>query len=144
MKKAESFALALIFLFAFLGCAPDLVVKDLQLNWDPEPLPPLGSGVNKKAKAEIANIGNKDAGRFLVYFDGEEDPVSPTRRPQVSKDVPHLAKGDSIHLEADFAPLAHRDNNYLENVKKILVIADPKGMVKEKNENNNEREIPVP
>jgi hypothetical protein len=79
-----------------------------------------------------------------IYFDGEEEPVSPTRRPQVRKDVPHLAKGDSIPLEADFAPLGHRDNNYLGNVKKIRVLADPKGMVKEKNENNNETEIPAP
>ena len=54
MKKVKSFALALILLFAFVGCAPDLVVKNLELNWDPEPLPPLGSGVNKTAKAEIA------------------------------------------------------------------------------------------
>jgi hypothetical protein len=113
---------------------PDLTVKNLDVTWDGE----------KRAKATISNIGTKDAGNFMVYFNGEEDPVSPNRRPQVSHNVPALAKGDSIVLEADFAPLAHPDNNNLGNVKKILVIADPKDTVEELNENNNEAEMPLP
>jgi subtilase family serine protease len=135
MKEIKLFALALILSVAFVGCAPDLVVKNLAVNW---------VAADKRAKAEIANIGNKDAGNFMVYFNGEEDPVSPNRRPQVSHNIPNLAKGNSIVLEADFAPLAHPDNHNLVNVKKIRVLVDPKNMVKEKNENNNEKEFPLP
>lgn len=118
-----------------IACKPDLVVKDLGVTWNAE---------NKKAKAEIANIGNKDAGSFIVYFNGEEDPVSANRRPQVRHNVPTLAKGNSITLEADFAPLAHPDNIYLGRVHKILVLVDPKNTVVEKNENNNKMEVPLP
>lgn len=135
MKKIKFFAFMFIPLFVFVGCEADLTVKDGEVNWD---------ATNKKAKAEIANIGNKDAGNFLVYFNGDEDPVSPNRRPQVSHDVPGLAKGESIILEADFAPLAHPDNDSLRNVYQITVIADPKEMVKEKNENNNVKELQIP
>ncbi len=58
--------------------------------------------------------------------------------------MPGFAKGASITLNADFAPLAHPDNNNLGNVNKITVMADLKGMVKESNENNNTKEKPVP
>ena len=132
MKKVKFFVLVLILSVAFIGCTPDLVVKNLDVNW----------GVsNKKAKVEIVNIGNKDAGKFLVYFNGDENPESPNRRPQVSRNVPGLAQGASVVLEADFAPLAHPDNNNLGNVYMITVIADPKHQVKESNENNNEEEF---
>lgn len=80
----------------------------------------------------------------MVYFNGVEDPVSPNRRPQVRNNIPTLAKGNSIILEADFAPLAHPDNNNLGNVYKILVLVDPKNTIEERNENNNEKEVPIP
>lgn len=132
MKVGKIFVSTLIFMSLLAACRPDLVVKNLEVTWNAE---------NKKAKAEIANIGNKDAGSFMVYFNGEENPVSPNHRPQVSHDVQSLAKGDSITLEADFAPLAHQDNIYLGRVYKILVMADPKNTVAEKNENNNDKEF---
>lgn len=135
MKRLKNFAFTLLPLFAFVGCAPDLVVKNVDVTWD---------AANKKAEAKIANIGNGDAGNFMVYFNGDENPVSPNRRPQVSHNVPGLAKGASITLYADFAPLAHPDNNNLGNVFKITVLVDPKGMVKESNENNNTQEKPIP
>lgn len=135
MKGAKIFSLVFILVFLLVGCKPDLVVKNLNLTWDV---------TNKKAKAEIANIGNKDAGSFMVYFNGVEEPVSPNRRPQVRNNIPTLAKGNSIILEADFTPLAHPDNNNLGNVYKILVLVDPKNTVEESNENNNEKEVPIP
>jgi hypothetical protein len=135
MKCVKYFALVVILMFASTGCVPDLVVKNLDVNWDVS---------NKKARAEITNIGNKDAGNFLVYFNGDENPVSPNRRPQVPHNVAGLAQGDSVVLESDFAPLAHPDNNNLGNVYKITVIADPKNMVTESNENNNNKEVPIP
>jgi len=132
MKVGKIFVFILIIMFLLVACRPDLVVKNLDVTWN---------AANKKAEAEIANIGNKDAGSFMVYFNGEEDPVSPRHRPQVSHNVPSLAKGDSITLDADFAPLAHPDNNNLGNVYKILVLADAKNTVKESNEDNNEKEV---
>ncbi len=135
MKAIKIFTLLLILMFVFVGCKPDLAVKDLNVTWD---------DTNKEATAEIANIGNKDAGEFMVYFNAEEDPVSPNYRPQVSHRVDGLARGTSLILEADFAPLARPENNYLGNVYKILVLVDPKNIVEESNENNNEKEVSLP
>jgi hypothetical protein len=132
MKRVNIFAFILILSAALLGCAPDLVVKDLDVTWNT---------ANKKAKAEIANTGNKDAGKFMVYFNADEEPVSPNHIPQVSFNIPGLAKGASLTLIANFAPLAHPDNNNLANVYKITALVDPKGMVKESNENNNVKEV---
>lgn len=134
MKEVKFFVLVLILSLSFAGCAADLVVSDLTVNWD---------NTNKKAVAEIANIGNWDAGEFLVYFNGDECPVSQNYRPQVSHSVPELAKGTSIILNSDFAPLAHPENNNLGNVYKITVLVDPKNMVKESSENNNEKSASV-
>ena len=134
MIKGTSFIWMFILLFCLNGCKPNLIVNNLDVTWDE---------TNKKANAEIANIGKKDAGNFLVYFNGDENPVSPDRRPQVSHNVPGLAQGASVVLESDFAPLAHPDNNNLGNVYKITVIADPKNMVKESNENDNTKDAPV-
>lgn len=109
------------------GCA-DLVVQDLDVTWDAD---------NKTATATIANTGNRDAGEFLVYFNADEDPESTNHRPQVRQTVAGLDRGEAVQLTADFAPLAHPDNNNLGNVYQITAIADPKGMVKESNEDNN-------
>lgn len=128
--KRVYFALAAILLLATTGCAPDLVVRNLNTNWD---------DANKNATAVIENIGNKEAGNFLVYFNPDENPESQNHRPQVSHNVSGLAAGGSITLYSDFAPLAHPDNYSLGNVYQITVIADPKSMVDESNENNNDK-----
>ena len=136
MKRVKFFAFMFMLLFAFVGCKkPDLTVENLDVNWN---------WPNRTAKAEIANIGEKDAGNFMVYFNGDENPVSQKRRPQVSHNITGLAVGSSITLEANFAPLAHPDNNNLGNVYKITVLVDPKGMVNESNENNNVQESSIP
>ena len=135
MKRLKNFVFILLPLFAIVGCAPDLVVKNLDVTWD---------AASKMAEAKIVNIGNKDAGKFMVYFNGDENPVSPNHRPSVGHNVPGLAKGDSIKLKADFALLAHPDNSNLENVFKITVLVDPKKMVKESNENNNTQGKAIP
>jgi hypothetical protein len=134
MRKDISLILVCILLLVLNGCLPNLIVRNLEVSWDQ---------TNKKAKAEIANIGNKDAGNFLVYFNADENPVSQNHRPQASHNVPGLAEGASIVFESDFAPLAHPDNNNLGNVYKITVIADPKNMVKESNENDNSKDVQV-
>ena len=141
MKVFVKFSLFLLLLLFLAGCKADLTVVNPGANWDDTTGPNVG---NKSAKARIKNIGLKDAGMFMVYFDAEENPVSQNHRPQVSHQVDGLVKGAYIDLGANFAPLAHHDNAYLANVYKIVVIADSKGMVEELNENNNRKEIPVP
>jgi len=116
------------------GCA-DLKVTQLSAVWNQN---------NKVARATISNIGNDNAGPFLVYFDGVERPISKLNRPQIVQEVDGLMEGEQIEIEADFAPLAHPNNNNLANVIRILVTADAKDMVKESNENNNTRAVPVP
>lgn len=135
MKRVKNFVFTLLPLFALVGCMPDLTVKNLDVTWDAS---------NKKAEAKIANIGNRDAGNFMVYFNGDENPESGNHRPQVRHNVPGLAKRASIILDANFAPLAHPDNNNLGRIFKITVLADPKGMVKESNEHNNTRAKLIP
>jgi len=131
MKTTAFALLLLVLLVALAGCKPDLTVTNTQVTWDT---------TAKKARATIANVGTKDAGPFLVYFNADENPVSQNYRPQVTHNVTGLAKGESIVLQADFAGLARPENSYLRNVYRITVIADPKGMVDEANENNNEGE----
>jgi hypothetical protein len=135
MKHMTHRLFLLIPLFVSMGCEPDLTVKSLDVTWD---------GVSQKAAALIQNIGKGYAGQFMVYFNAEENPVSMNDRPQVSLTVDSLAPGASISLGADFHPLASMNNSYLGNVYKIVVVADPKDMVKESNENNNEMEQAVP
>jgi subtilase family serine protease len=135
MKVFAVFASAVLLSFSLTGCAPDLTVRVLNTAWNE---------TTKSATATIENIGSRDAGIFMVYFDGEENPVSSNHRPQVRLNVPGLAKGVSVALTADFAPLAHPDNANLGNVYKIKVMADPKNMVEESNETNNTMEKQVP
>ena len=125
-------------IFAMFGCTPDLAVTDLEVTWN---------AAERKAVAQITNLGNQGAGEFLVYFNGDESPESPNRRPQVRHTVPALSAGASVTLEANFGPLAHPDNADLGSVYQISVLADAKGMVQESNEDNNGRraltEIPA-
>lgn len=134
MKTVNLLSFVLILSLALVGCAADLAVRNLEVNWNE---------TNKTAAVEIVNIGNRDAGEFLVYFNGDEFPVSPNHRPQVRHNVAGLNSGASITLEADFAPLAHPDNNNLGNVYQISVLADPKNMVSESNEENNVKRAPI-
>ena len=134
MKRIESLSLIICVVFFLFGCAPDLTVRHLGVNWDE---------ANKKAKAEIRNKGNKNAGSFKVHIKGVEIPESSTHKPELSFDVARLNKGDTISLEADFAPLSHPDNNNLVNVQKIRVVADPENSVKESSEGNNVKEISI-
>ncbi|MGR8930879.1 MAG: CARDB domain-containing protein [Gammaproteobacteria bacterium] len=128
MKKFGHSVSILILSILLVACTPDLVVRNLTVNWD---------NVNKKAFVDVENRGNGDATYFMVYFNGDEYPESRNRRPQVRHNVPNLGANQSIRLEADFAPLAHPDNFNLDNVYQITVLADPKWTVDESNEDNN-------
>ncbi len=133
MSKILYIFTLILALLMLTGCA-DLVVKEVTVNWD---------SANKQATATIANEGLRDAGNFMVYFNADESPVSHNHRPQVRHNVPGLDRGDSIVLSADFAPLAHPDNSHLGNVYQVTVLADPKSMVRESNENNNNKTVPL-
>lgn len=115
-------------------CCPDLVVTQHIVTWDT---------TNKSAHTRIENVGNAAAGPFMVYVDGEETPESANHRPQVRHSRDFLAPGDSFELHSDFLPLAHPDNQQLSNVHHLRVIVDPKSMVKECKEDNNERTAAV-
>ncbi len=134
MKNFAASVFALLLLLSLAGCAPDLTVRDVDPDWD---------GAAKSVTATIANIGSRDAGAFLVYFYGVENPVSPNHLPMVSRPVTGLARGAAIPVVADFLPEAHPDNNNLGRIYKIKVMVDPKDMVKESNETNNTMEKPV-
>jgi hypothetical protein len=121
-------------LLAVAGCATDLTVTDTEAVWDAE---------TKMVQARVTNVGFWNAGAFLVYFNGDESPVSPNRRPQVTRTLYGLAAGDSVDLEVDFAPLAHPDNAMLSRVRRITVVVDPKDTVEEMNEDNNSDDVLV-
>jgi hypothetical protein len=128
-------AMYVLILVMIAGCSTggvDLVVNNL--DWDP---------ATKVAQVEIANIGSDDAGAFLVYVNADEFPESQNRRPQVSHRIAGLQSSDTLILQADFAPLAHPDNNNLGNVYQITALADPKSMIGESNEENNFQRTPV-
>ena len=137
MNYVTNIALVTIVWCTSTGCAPDLVVKSMDVTWD-------SANRKQNAFAIVENIGKGDAGNFIVYFNADENPAPKNYGLQVSHTVPSLAKGESITLYADFLPLAHPDNNNLDNVYKIRVIADPTNMVKESDENNVEKETLVP
>jgi len=129
------------------GCEPDLAVKDLVVDWEVDhTVPPQMDELPKRASVTITNIGNARAGRFLVYVNADENPVSQNHRPQIIKEVSSLDPGNSVYfnvVDLDFRPLRHPDNHYLRNVYQIRVIADPKGMVAESSEDNNVAVAPV-
>ena len=134
--------LALCILLSVSWFSPNLVVTSVQTtSW---------TALDKTATATIKNkcliwgIFCKNAGAFLVYFDGEELPTSPNYLPHVSKTVPGLAGGASITLTASFSPLARIENNYLWNVRKISVTVDAKEQVAESSEADNTRLGSVP
>lgn len=128
MSRQKTWVVPFVAVFLGTGCAADLVVEQVNINW---------VAPDKSVEATIANIGNQDAGEFLVYFNGDEFPVSRNRRPQIRHTVTGLGAGASITLAADFAPLAHPDNSHLANVYGVTVLADPKKMVGESDEENN-------
>ncbi len=139
MAKSILSTLAVALAVFGVACAPDLVVRDLEeedVVWN---------GERKVKKVVVENVGNKSAGEFYVYVNAEEDPVSPNDRPQFREHVAGLGAGDTIELGPyDFGPKATANNAYLANVKSILVMVDPKGMVKESNEDNNNTEYTFP
>ena len=132
MRNALLLSIACVAMISLVGCpanGPDLKVICHDFVWD---------AARKEAKAEIKNIGAADAGEFMVYFNGEENPESQNHRPQDRHHVSGLAAGESIFLEADFKLLEHPDNLNLANVHAIRVMVDPKNMVRETDETNNE------
>ncbi|MEN6386854.1 MAG: CARDB domain-containing protein [Phycisphaerales bacterium] len=129
-----------IFIFAFpffylAGCQPDLKISKFDIDWNDDV---------KKVNARIKNTGGEGTGPFTVNINAIEEPTSINHRPVITKEIPNLGKNDYIDINADFAPLAHPDNADLKNVKKIQIVVDPTGMVKESNKNNNTEEKSVP
>ena len=86
-------------------------------------------------------MGNKESGSFIVYINPDENPESNNHRPQFRKEIESLVPGATSHITLntnDFIEKMHIDNDSLRRVYQITIMVDPKGMVEESNENNNE------
>ena len=134
-----SVLLAAAFMFMLSSCCqnPDLVIKNLEVDWNSN---------TQQVSFELHNIGTTDAGTFMVYINLEEDPESPNHRPQRREEVTGLAAGEMLEFtDLDLSYLAHSDNNLLGNVKAIEVLADPKNRIPECKEDNNaeRKELPA-
>lgn len=138
MKTAFYLIALSLFMVAFTGCGPDLIIEDeYNLEWPDD-------GGEKKITITVSNIGTKDSGEFLVYIDLDEDPVSSNHRPQATRKIENLSPGESLEINENLSPLAHPDNSNLANVYRITVTADPKSMVVELDETNNKLVIDIP
>jgi hypothetical protein len=136
MRRIKIIKSIFILFFVLAGCRPDLTVNHIEVDsW-------IAS--DRKVHTTISNVGDSDASEFLVYFDVTESLPSTNHIPQVRKHLGGLPVGGITVINADFTPLAHPDNNSLANITNIKVTVDSKGMVNEKNETNNDMEIPVP
>jgi hypothetical protein len=114
-----------------IGCLkPDLVVEGVQVKWD---------AVDKRVAAQIRNLGGGTADDVDVYFTLSECPASSNYRPQTTHTIPSLGPGETATLESDFAPLARAENANLANVRAVVVSADPKNLIDEGREDNNEK-----
>lgn len=134
--KTLKFISAIVAFAFFSACNPDLTVESLECSWNSST-----DGV-KTVDITIKNIGNKEATSFLVYINPDEDPVSGNHRPQFSSEIESLAPNASFTIELgteDFINKMHVDNDSLMRVYQITILVDPKGMVKESNETNNEK-----
>lgn len=121
---------------AFSQPAPtNLVARGLDVRWV----------ANKKiVTAYVSNPTNVAAGPFMVYFDADENPVSPMNRPQVRVLMPGLAPKTVKKIKANFSNLGTAQNANLANVTGITVRVDPKKQVAEQKETDNVLVTPLP
>ncbi len=132
IQKSPNFLFFIVILGllgAMAGCKPDLVVKSASTQWNSD---------TKIAEAVIANQGTQRVGEFQVNFTALECPVPPEQLIQITQNVDGLRVGESVSLTADFQSLSHPENAHLENVREIVVAADPANLIQETNEDNNE------
>lgn len=111
------------------GCVqPNLIVAGHQMQ--------IVDGA-KTSRLQIHNAGSGNAGPFLIYVTGLENPPSTNHIPQLTHSVTALSAGQTIDLEGDFGPLAHPDNAMLANLRSMSVEVDPKDDVVESSETDN-------
>jgi len=129
-----------ILCFLLVSCSnplPDLSVRnsEMRVTWNE---------TTKQTIAVVRNLGNATAYNFRVYVDYREFPVSQNYLPQNTFGPFDLRASDSLTIVANAQPLARPENNYLRNVRTVIVRADPKLMVEESNEYNNVDSLRVP
>lgn len=107
---------------------PNLTARGMDVTWDAS---------TKKATGYIMNGPNGAVGPFMVYFDAEEDHVSPQDRPQVRILVEGLVQSQVKAITADFAPLSTSANAHLRRVRRITLRVDPKKQISEFSESDN-------
>lgn len=119
------------------GCAPDLTI-------DPAAAVPYTIDfTGAQATAHIANVGNEDAGEFLVYLE-ISDPATPAAgRPdsQATRTISSLAAGGTTTLNVPLADFSPRFGSGYDpttiSTGFLEVRVDAKGYVEEKDEANN-------
>ena len=120
-----------ILMMAFIGCQPNLVVQDAQIDF-----------AEKTVQVFVKNIGDKDAGEHLTYIEINDVSASNSLKPQTqfSAKVSGIAVGNSWNSGpipfSDFS--SHRGLDlYSLTLANLVVRADAKNMVTESNENDN-------
>jgi uncharacterized repeat protein (TIGR01451 family) len=118
---------------------PDLVATITDKKWDPLNLP----GENYIEMA-ISNIGTKIAVKVPVYSYLEEDPEQRRQRPAGFETViESLAPGESRIITVDYRAI-NVPATKMQFSNLVRAIADPKGMIEEIREDNNQSNSPLP
>ncbi|MBV6457093.1 MAG: hypothetical protein HONBIEJF_00200 [Fimbriimonadaceae bacterium] len=114
---------------------PNLICRGLDVHWVAD---------KKIVLAYVSNPTPIATGPFMVFFTGEENPVSPMDRPQVRVNVPSLAPHTVKKIKANFTNLGTSQNAFLGNVTGMIVRVDAKNQVAETNETDNKLATPLP
>lgn len=135
-SQITPFFVSMASLLALVGCAgPNLVARGIDVLW---------TDTDHTVNAYIANIGPVASGPFLVYFDGDEQPVSTRDRPQLRIQVESLAANSVLMLDGDFSPLASSHNESLSRVKSITLHVDAKRQAGDTDYQNNDLTTVLP
>ena len=125
----RSLILACVLLMGAGGCLPDLVPGQHTGAIRQNQVPP-----DYHIEIAVKNSGRGPSARTLVYFNAI-DATSPTRPVilQETRELPPLPRGASRTLGCDF----ELSRLHAGSASVVEVLVDPKGMVKELDENNN-------
>ena len=116
------------------GKTQDLVCGGIGLN---------GTILNRTARIKIVNQGQRSAVPLRVYVELHTNNERDNPIAQLSFTEPKLAAGAVKIIDLNFSSFTFVRGFSILNVKKIVVICDPKNEVKETNEENNTKKQPI-
>lgn len=127
----RSVLIAAVSIFGLAGCAPNLVVRDANIDFSAQTVDIV-----------VANIGKKNAGQHLTYIEINDVAAPESAKPQsqYSANVPGIPAGSSWSSGpvafSSFSSPRGLDLSTLTSAN-LVVRADAKNMVKESNESDN-------